>query len=54
MISSRIYGAIYEPNRAFDMILEGDRGIFNPKVMHCFEAAREEIMKAVNELKDVE
>jgi putative two-component system response regulator len=54
MISSRIYGAIYEPDRAFDMILEGDRGIFNPKVMHCFEAAREEIMKAVNELKDVE
>ncbi len=38
----RCYKAAYAPDVAHDMILKGECGAFNPKLMQCFEQARNE------------
>lgn len=38
----RCYKSAYAPDVAYDMILNGECGIFNPKLIQCFQQAREE------------
>ena len=43
LISKRVYKDAYSLGEAYDMILNGECGVFSPKLMECFKLAREEM-----------
>ncbi|WP_051226483.1 response regulator [Butyrivibrio sp. MC2013] len=43
LISDRVYKAAYSMDKAYSMIVNGECGAFNPKLMEAFKAARGEI-----------
>ncbi len=45
LISPRVYKKEFTPNRAVEMIVNGECGVFNPKLIQCFLQAEPEIRK---------
>lgn len=45
LVSEKVYKAAYPHEEAFRMILDGDCGVFNPKILLCFKIVREEFQK---------
>ncbi len=43
LISDRIYRAAYSVDRAYQMIMDGSCGVFNPKILAAFQVSRPEI-----------
>lgn len=43
LVSKRVYKKAFEKDEAYRMIMAGECGIFNPKILKCFEDAREMI-----------
>lgn len=43
LISKRVYKDAYSLGEAYDMILNGECGVFSPKLMECFKLARQEM-----------
>ena len=41
--SDRSYKAAVSPDRAFEMIIDGETGAFNPKLLNCFKMGRADI-----------
>lgn len=41
LVSERIYKKAYSLDKAFHMIINGDAGVFSPKVIECFRQTRE-------------
>ncbi len=44
LVSKRVYKASFSIEEAISMIHEGKCGIFSPKLLHCFDAAKDEII----------
>lgn len=42
LVSERVYKSAFTPEEAYNMILEGKCGTFNPKLMECFKKAKED------------
>ncbi|MGL5259222.1 MAG: HD-GYP domain-containing protein [Lachnospiraceae bacterium] len=51
LISERTYKIAYSREKAFDMIMNGECGIFNPKLLECFSRKKHEIEKIVEKIK---
>lgn len=49
LVSARAYRMAYDSETAARMILDGECGIFSKKVLDCFDAARLELYKAIEE-----
>ncbi len=45
LISPRVYKKAFEPDEAVRMIVEGECGVFNPKLIECFLSVEGEIRK---------
>lgn len=45
LVHERVYKAAIPRDRAFRMIMDGECGVFNPKLLHCLDACREELEK---------
>ncbi len=45
LVSERVYKAAYSPDKAVDMIKNGECGMFNPKLIECFLEAEPVIRK---------
>ncbi|MDY3909073.1 MAG: HD domain-containing phosphohydrolase [Eubacterium sp.] len=43
LVSERIYKSAYSKEEAFDMILEGECGVFSPKLLQIFQMCRMEV-----------
>ena len=54
LVSDRVYKAAYPMDKAFDMIKNGECGVFSPKIMACFEFARPDMEKLVTQTKAAE
>lgn len=50
LVTERVYKAAYTPEKAFDMIISGECGMFSPALMRCFTNVRSKIEAAF--LKD--
>jgi len=46
LISERVYKAAYSMDKAFGMIVNGECGVFNPKLINCFREAKLEMNNA--------
>ncbi len=42
LVSERVYKSAYSSEKAYDMILHGECGMFNPKLIECFKMVRGE------------
>lgn len=51
LISERIYKSAYSKAEAFEMIVEGQCGIFNPRLIEIFSMVRMEIEEAQDEIE---
>ncbi len=54
LVSDRVYKSAYPLDRAYDMIKNGECGVFSEKLMACFEFARGDMEKLVAETKAAE
>ncbi len=43
LVSERVYKSAYTPEQAYYMIMNGECGMFSPKLMECFRAVRKEM-----------
>ncbi len=43
LVSKRIYKQSYSYQKSYDMIVKGECGVFNPKIMRCFQHVREQL-----------
>lgn len=43
LVSKRIYKQSYSNQKAYDMIVGGECGVFNPKILNCFQHVREKL-----------
>ena len=50
LISERIYKAAYSKEDAFEMIMEGECGMFNPRLLQIFSVVRMELEEAQDEI----
>lgn len=50
LISERIYKPAYKPEEAFEMIIEGDCGVFNPRLIDLFSMMRMELEEVHEEI----
>lgn len=51
LISERVYKAAYSMDKAFGMIINGESGVFNPKLINCFREAKLEMNNAFLQTK---
>ncbi len=42
LVTESVYRAAYSKEEAFNMIIQGETGVFSPKILECFKKAREE------------
>lgn len=42
LTSKRVYKDAYALDKAYDMILNGECGVFSPKILECFKESKEE------------
>ena len=52
LTSRRVYKAAYETEKAYQMIINGQSGIFSSKLLNAFTEAREEFEKIVKNYCD--
>lgn len=48
LISERVYKKAYSTEQAFNMIMNGECGVFSPKVIECFKTARVKLEELAN------
>lgn len=46
LVSERIYKEKYPPQKSIQMILDGECGLFNPKLLKCFIKVKDDFVKA--------
>lgn len=51
LVSDRVYKPAFSYDVAYQMILDGECGQFNPKLMDCFRMARKEFEQKAKELQ---
>lgn len=51
LISDRVYKSAYPLDKAFEMIKDGECGVFSPEVLACFEFARPDMEALANQTK---
>ena len=54
LVSDRVYKSAYPLDRAYEMIKDGECGVFSEKLLACFEFARQDMEKLVAETKAAE
>ncbi len=54
LVSDRVYKSAYPLDRAYEMIKDGECGVFSEKLLACFEFARPDMEKLVAETKAAE
>ncbi len=54
LVSDRVYKAAYPLDKAYEMIKNGECGVFSPSLMACFEFARPDMERLVKETKAME
>ena len=54
LVSDRVYKQAYPLDKAYEMIKNGECGVFSPKIMACFEFARPDMEKLVIQTKAAE
>ena len=54
LVSDRVYKSAYPMDKAFNMIKDGECGVFSNKILACFEFARPDMEKLVNDTKAME
>ncbi len=54
LVSDRVYKAAYSVDKAYEMIKNGECGVFSPKILACFEFARPDMEKLVEQTKAAE
>ena len=54
LVSNRVYKSAYPVDKAYDMIKNGECGVFSPKLLACFEFARPDMEKLVAQTKAAE
>ena len=54
LVSDRVYKSAYPLDRAYEMIKNGECGVFSEKLMACFEFARPDMEKLVADTKAAE
>lgn len=52
LLSKRCYKDAYSYDEASDMIMNGECGKFNPKILSCFREVKQELEKKADELRD--
>lgn len=48
LVSERVYKESYTPQKAYEMILQGECGIFNPKLLDCFKKVKQQFEENVS------
>ena len=51
LVSERIYKPAYSREEAFEMILKGECGMFNPRLMEIFSMVRMELEEVQEEIE---
>lgn len=51
LISDRVYKKAFSKEVAFQMILDGECGVFNPKLIDCFKLEKTELEKIADDIK---
>ena len=54
LVSDRVYKSAYPMDKAYEMIKNGECGVFSEKLMACFEFARADMEKLVTQTKALE
>ncbi len=54
LASDRVYKAAFPVDKAYEMIKNGECGVFSPKILACFEFARPDMEKLVEQTKAAE
>jgi putative two-component system response regulator len=54
LVSDRVYKSAYPVDKAYEMIKNGECGVFSPKILACFEFARPDMEKLVAQTKAAE
>lgn len=54
LISERVYKAAYSPEKALEMIINGECGLFNPLIVQCLIESHEEIVSALTHVSAAE
>ncbi len=54
LVTDRVYKAAFPMDKAYEMIKDGECGVFSEKLMACFEFARPDMEKLVTETKALE
>ena len=54
LVSDRVYKAAYPVDKAYEMIKNGECGVFSPKILACFEFARPDMEKLFAQTKAAE
>lgn len=54
LVSDRVYKAAFPMDKAYEMIKDGECGVFNEKLLACFEFARPDMEKLVLDTKAAE
>ncbi len=54
LVSDRVYKSAYPLDKAYEMIKNGECGVFAPSLMACFEFARPDMEKLVKETRALE
>jgi putative two-component system response regulator len=52
LLSKRCYKDAYSYDTAFDMIMNGECGAYNPKLLACFKSVKSELEKHADRLHD--
>ena len=52
LVHERVYKKAFPKGKAFQMIVTGECGTFSPKIMDCFQRARQDFEKLAGESKD--
>lgn len=54
LISERVYKAAYTPEKALDMIIGGECGVFNPLIIQCLTTSYKQIVSALTHVSEAE
>ena len=54
LISERVYKAAYTPEKALEMIVNGECGMFNPLIVQCLMTANKQILAALTHVSEAE
>ena len=52
LVSERVYKKAFSKEEAFNMILNGECGVFSPKLLRCFQESRERLEKLADSNKE--